>query len=396
MDEQRIREALAMFPGARRAAGGVIVGNEDESFYITDFDTKDEDLSPEEHLFLPFCAKNEIVRLRELKNANDYLLRVRANAVADSSRMTRVMSARRKLFERRGREWTLTSYYHSFDAPAKHYIRSLPRRDRHLAMSAPFGFAPVNEANAICVRTLVGDVIILSEALRYFYYFMTVCLHGEKYDIELTDRIDAGCIALRIMNGSEALDFDIDPRGLLPPRTEARIQQFVDVMVEFTFGHELAHLLLQHLSSGSQSASVDHAEFKTYAHEQEYAADLHAIKNVTSDKRRAALAIAAFNVFAYLHFIELVGAVRSEVKRFSVSSTHPTPIDRLENLNSRIVARLDASRFQPENVTEVMMQYRDMLLHRISHVPRSDPLTFYGSIYLGGLGGRVRRDRIDF
>ncbi|NOJ40899.1 hypothetical protein [Bradyrhizobium australiense] len=392
MDEQKIRQALAMFPGARRAADGVILDGEDGSFYITDFGPKDEDLSFEEGLFVPFCSKTEILRLRALKSANDCLLRVRANAIADSARMTRVMSARRKLFEAGGREWTLTSYYHRFNAPAKRYIRLLPRRDRHIAMSVPFGFAPVDEANAICVRTLLGDVIILSEALREFYYFMTICIHGEKHGIELSDQILAGCIAVRIMNGSEALDFDIDPRGFLPPRTEARIRQFVDAMIEFTFGHELAHLLLGHLASNSPSASVQDAEFRTYAHEEEYAADLHAIKNVTSKKQREALAVAAFNVFAYLHFFELVGAARSEVKMFSVSSTHPSPIKRLENLKSQMPTRLDT----PDQVTDVLTQYRDVLLQFLSRSGRQDLLTFYGSLYLPGLRGEVRQDRIDF
>lgn len=385
-----------MLPGARRAAGGVIVDSEGGSFYITGFGTNDEDLSPAEHLFLPFCSKKEILRLRELKNANDYLLRVRANAIVDSARTTRVMSARRKLFEAGGREWTLTNYYHGFNAPAKQYIRALPRRDRHIAMSVPFGFAPVNEANAICVRSLVGDVIILSESLKYFYYFMTICMHGDKYDIKINDRIDAGWIAVRIMNGSEALDFDIDPREILPSQTEARIRRFVDAMLEFTFGHELAHLLLRHLSSDSRSDAVHDADFMAYAREQEYAADLHAIKNVTSHKHRATLKVAAFNVFAYLHFIELVGAARSEVKRFSVSSTHPTPMDRLESLISRTRIQFDSSGLQPDKIASVMVQYRDMLLDRISHDAPHDPLTFYGSIYLGGLGGKVRQDRIDF
>lgn len=145
-----------------------------------------------------------------------------------------------------------------------------------------------------------------------------------------------------------------------------------------------------------RSASVKDSAFKTFAQEQEYAADLHAIRNVTSHRQRDALAIAAFNLFTYLHLYELLAAVRFEIRKFSISNTHPTPIDRLENLNSRVSTRFDGSGFRPDKVTEVGIEYRDMLLQRILNSPQEDPLNFYGSIYLRGLGGVMRRDRIDF
>lgn len=74
MDEKQIAELLKQVPGARRGADGVIIGDEQGSFYITDIAKKDDDLSDEEQFFAPFCAKKEIIRLRSLGSAHDYLL----------------------------------------------------------------------------------------------------------------------------------------------------------------------------------------------------------------------------------------------------------------------------------------------------------------------------------
>jgi hypothetical protein len=72
MNEKDIKKILALVPGARRAADGVIVGGERGRFHITGMHEQDEDLTPEENLFSPFCAKKEIIRLREIKSPQNY------------------------------------------------------------------------------------------------------------------------------------------------------------------------------------------------------------------------------------------------------------------------------------------------------------------------------------
>jgi hypothetical protein len=398
MNEEDIKKKLALVPGARRAADGVIVGDERGAFHITGMHERDEDLTPEESLFSPFCAKKEIIRLREIKSPHDYLLRFRAIAVVDSPRVSRVMSARRKKFERAGRIWSLSGYYDTLNDVGKRYVSRLPRRERKIARSVPSGFAPLAEANAICLKSFVGEVIIVSEALRYFYYFMTICLHGARYGINLTDRADAGLIGLRVMIGSEAQDFDIDPRGTLPARTEAAIRKHVNAMIEFTFGHEFAHLLLHHLPApGSTVASVLNAEHKTYSHAQEYAADLHAVTGISADlAARVALSQAAYDVLLYLHLIELMGADHPDVPSFSVSATHPAPLDRLRTLRQSLGDRGQPAQHKLALAINEVRETKDILLERVRNAGRDGILTFYGSIYLHGLGGREREDRIEY
>jgi hypothetical protein len=396
MDEEQIAKLLKQIPGARRGADGVIIGDERGSFYVTDIGKADSDLSAEEQLFTPFCAKKEIIRLRSLSSAHDYLLRLRANAIADSARLSRVVLSRRKRFERNGRIWSLSAYYDTLNGPAKRYVDRLARRDRALVRAVPFGFAPLLEANAVCLKSIIGDVVFVSEALRYFYYFMTICLFGSEFGIDRPDCADAGVIALRIMKGSEAQDFDIDPRGTLARSTEAVIQRRVDDMIEFTFGHEFAHLLLDHLSlTGPPIAAVLDADLRTYSHAQEYAADLHAIQAIRKDRAaRSALTIAAYNVFLYLHMIDLMSAENSDVPHFSVSDTHPAPLDRLRSLREKLHDR--ASELEHEMAIEAVHVMKEILLERIRGSARNDLLTMYGSVYLHGLGGKPRQDRIDF
>lgn len=71
------------------------------------------------------------------------------------------------------------------------------------------------------------------------------------------DRIDAALIALRTMIGSEAQDFDIDPRAKLPASVDAAIKRDVDDMLEFTFGHEFSHLLLGHMEEASSTENLE-------------------------------------------------------------------------------------------------------------------------------------------
>jgi len=118
MDEEEVERLLKAFPGSKRAAQGVLIdlpgGN---VFHVYGRTQKKEleGLTAQEQMLMPFCAKSETLRLRNLRSPYDYLLRVRAEAIADSPRMVRVMAKRRRLFEATGKAWALTHYYHFAD-----------------------------------------------------------------------------------------------------------------------------------------------------------------------------------------------------------------------------------------------------------------------------------------
>lgn len=395
-------ESLLEIPGTRRAADGVIVPfGDDAIFHITDFFTPPEELRSEEYFFLGFCSVKEILRLRNLRSSHDYLLRLRANAIADSPRAQRVFSLRRRNYEQNGREWSLAHYYHSMDRFHKSYCQLLSGRNRKLLKQLPTGMALIQEANAVCLRSLVGDVVVVSESLWHFYYFMTIAFYGGNFSIRIQDQVVALLIAVRIMNGSEALDFDLDPRCVLPPAVDREIRRLVDAQMMFTFGHEYAHFLRGHLSSPDEiSASApprtyEASDISIFEQEQEFEADYYSVKNIENDSQaRARVAVGGFSVLTYLSLLESC-AKKIGATQYTVLSTHPSSIDRVWSLFRLLGKNTPLSQGDVAGFISVAEQLKSGLDHMIS-VGREDLLEFYGSIYLPGFISKIKRDRIDF
>lgn len=111
MKEEDVRHLLDIIPGAKRAVEGVVVELEGGGIlHYTGVERVDPDLSDDERFYTDFCSKNEIIRLRSLRTSHDYMLRVRAEAIVRSTRVQRAFRHRRRLFEERGRLWSVTDY----------------------------------------------------------------------------------------------------------------------------------------------------------------------------------------------------------------------------------------------------------------------------------------------
>lgn len=399
MDEEEVTRLLQAIPGARRAASGVLLqtGN-GGTFHVQGFlsDMETEGLTAEEAIFVAFCARNEILRLRTIKNAHDYLLRMRALAIVDSPRIVRVMRKRRKIYESSGRPWALTHYYHSLDSFHKAYIEYLPRTQAKKLKAIPSGLLPIVEANAACIASITGEVVIVSESLRNFYYFMTLAVFGANFEIGMADRLAALCIAYRIMNQFEALDFDLDPRGVLPPRIEARIQALVSDQMQFTFGHEYAHYLCGHTSSVSASLPGNQDAARTFAYDLEFEADAQAI-NLVSQTPHAANRIAHGGMCALI-FLDLLYRLKERhgLKPLPISETHPAPIDRIWALQMKLRSKSPMTDEDIEHSLAVCSQLISGFSSFLESSTRPDLLTFYGSIYLPSYVGKIKMDRLEF
>jgi len=398
MNEEEITRLLQAIPGAKRGANSVMLPTENGGvFHVQGIlsSAETEGLSPEETPFVAFCARSEILRLRTIRNAHDYLLRMRAMAIVDSPRTVRVMRKRRQIYESAGRHWALTHYYHSLDSFHKAYIDSLPRVQAKRLKSIPSGLLPIVEANAACVASLVGEVVVVSESLRHFYYFMTIAVFGENFEISMSDRVSALLIAYRLMNQSEALDFDLDPRGVLPPKTESKIQALVFDQMQFTFGHEYAHYLCGHASSSSVSLPGNNAA-RTFAYDLEFEADAQAI-SLVRQKPSTAHRIASGGMYALL-FLNLLYQLkeRYSLKPMPISETHPEPIDRLWALHRTLRSNSPMTTKDIEHCIAVCDQLVTAFPMLLERAPRADVLTFYGSIYLPSYTEKIKKDRIDF
>lgn len=391
MTDAEVRLILDTFPGSRRAATGVIVDLGDGQFYhIMGLVRPDPALTERENLDLAYASKNEVLRLRELRTPHDYLLRLRLEAIAASPRAVRTFRQRRAKFEERHRRWTLTGYYNAQNTDAKRYVSRLSRLNQRIVKAIPYGLAPIDEANAVARKTVLGDVIMVAEKLRYFYYFMNIAMYGQYHGIGQGDCIDAAVIALRIVRGSESFDFDLDPRAALPAPVEHKIQGLTAAQMEFTFGHEFAHMLAGHLVTeyGGDDARL-------YSYECEYAADRGAILAIRDHAGRKAIAKGAFDVQLYLHYLESC-ADAGLLRHFSASNTHPRPLDRLD----RLVETLDERHLRPPGEIELSREAIESMVRwvkwRADTAEQPDLLGFYGSIYLQGFTDRMKIDRIEF
>lgn len=401
MEKYSTEEILKAIRGSKRAAQGVILPLGDGNiFHIRGVHSskETEGLTDEETFYLECCSKTEILRLRELKNSHDYLLRLRANAIADSPRACRVIAKRREQFESKGKPWSLSHYYHQKDSHHKAYIRYLNRAQSKAIKTIPSGLALIDEANAVCIRTLLGDIVIVSEGLEYFYYFMTIAFYGEQLGIEMVDRIEACLIASRIMNGTESLDFDLDPRGVLPNKIENKLNELVSLQMQFTFGHEYAHHLCGHMREMEQCSSVvgnNTQEIEVYNHDCEFEADLCAITNISNNGNAFKLVSnGAFSVLIYLNFILTLRGIIGG-KCLSLSATHPHPRARVEKLHASLGVKSPLDTSDLGNMFNTSEYLADALVRR-AEASEQDVFGFYGSVYLTSYTTRVREDRYEF
>ena len=232
---------------------------------------------------------------------------------------------------------------------------------------------------------------------------MTIAFYGNNYSIDLIDRVDALIIAIRIIKGSEALDFEIDPRGELPHDTERSIQLLVSQQMQFTFGHEYAHYLCGHIPSADtlmsmKSSAPFMSELSLFNHSLEYEADYYALKNIEDNKAEFSdVANGGFSVLIYLHFIEKYGKGFG-INNLSVSDTHPAAKDRVYKLFSNLGKKAPIEESVIEEMFSVVKEMSEVLQSRIEFLKDEydDLLGFYGSIYLPSYMQGMKRDRIDF
>jgi len=84
-----------------------------------------------------------------------------------------------------------------------------------------------NDPNGACERTDYGDIITVSSALEYFLFFMNMAYLDFGVEVPSHVRVAAQRIAIRTMLKTEALDFDMDARGIIPPELKLQIDALV-------------------------------------------------------------------------------------------------------------------------------------------------------------------------
>lgn len=348
--------------------------------------------------YMSLCNKDEIDRIFNVASADDYLLKMRANETVEHVRIFRVFLSRMRTYVG---DWCFNDYFDkkTFD----YYINQLKEGDFVEANSLSYGFVFCNDPNGRILKTEFGNIITISESLKYFLYYMNLAfLDFDKVEVPEDVKLAAIRIAIRTMLQKEALDFDLDPRGVIPETVNDSLTYHTDKQLEFVIGHEFSHHFLGHLDDGNliegaMVPSLDSEEskhkFYSYLQRDELAADIDAIERpLYTSATREDILNRALIFFIYL---DIYQDIKEQISPPSGGiKTHPDPMDRFYNLRSHFKGKVD---FNDENLENFLL-WRDEYKRGLKKDVEINYKTydFYGSIYLGQWRGKVLIDRIDY
>lgn len=295
----------------------------------------------ERMFYLPVCHSTEIDRILNIQTIEDYLLKLRADIIVDNMRLFRVYRNKKILDEK---NWFLeksfsTEHYSQFLLALKPEFK---KKCSQVAAGNIFSKDP----NGQIFLTEKGPLITICDSLKFFFKFMHLGL------LDFGDRVpehvsyNSMRIAIRVMLKTEALDFFMDPRGIVPADVAEEIHAPIPYQLRFIAGHEYAHYVLGHLD---RKSLIDKAIFQaifngdtdynfqkiySYSQKQEFEADEGAILLCDyNDKEKIAVFEAALLWFAALDIYE---AVKDTISPPIRVSTHPAARERYENLLQKI------------------------------------------------------------
>lgn len=330
--------------------------------------------------------------------AADWLLKIRADALLDNTRLFRVAMKR----DIHGNKTNYLKGRHKKDF--RKYLNSMSKIGRMICEDIPAGYVLTNSPDAMCLETDGGKIIVVSEVVRYFLYFSNIG-NANLFGVDAIPSDVSGSallIAIRTMQLVEALDFDMDPRGNVPRHINLAIENLVAWQMRFVIGHEFAHHHLGHKGTSvrrqlSHKPLVsDHAMHGVYdikrSWREEFEADRHSIIEISNHSIRAKLVKGAILFFLNLYYYENV--IDSIDPDFSQINTHPPTIERL----NRIIDEFGHIVKIEDNWREEALERQRWLAKDTIALLRKRPelLSSYGSIYLGSWQGRPLVDRVDY
>jgi hypothetical protein len=348
--------------------------------------------------YMSLCSHEEIERIFNVSSASDYLLKIRADATIDHVRIYRVF---RQRMADAGENWRFNDYFDT--SPFKNYVEYLADEDYTAAQELTAGFVFCNKPNGQIEKTEFGNIITISESLRYFLYFMNLAIldHGDA-EVPQDVRSAAIKIAIRTMLQSETLDFDLDPRGEIPKQVHDNTQYHTDRQLEFIVGHEFAHHFLGHLNDSNliegtylsaQELGEKTHKFFSYAQQDELDADISAIERpVYTPDMRADLVNRALFFFVYLHIYQ--GVKDQIMPSMGGAKSHPDPIDRFHHMYNHFKDSVELDEENLKSLLELSDIYKKSLVEDVAL--NFESYESYGSIYLAQWRGKVLIDRVDF
>lgn len=355
--------------------------------------------------YRPICTEPEIDRIFDVQNTDDYLLKLRADTAVDHMRLFRVL---RNRCLRNPDNWSLTN---SFDQSTfSNYVARLPQQEKAMCSGVTAGFVFSNDPNGACERTQYGDIITVSNSLEYFLFYMNTAYLDFGVDVPGHVRLAAQRIAIRTMLKTEALDFDMDARGIIPPELEFQNTALVSQQISFIVGHEYAHHVHGHLNKNNlveqplfmalhgEPAEEKTEKFYNNSEQQEFEADISSLllpQTAASELKDAAMS--AISWFGYLDVFQQVSDQLFPQSPWSIR-THPEPIERLWNIYDKCSDKAKLNKVEVEEFLKGTAKWKSFFQEDIA--TNVEQYELYGSVYLDAPNtkwrGRELKDRVDY
>jgi hypothetical protein len=364
-----------------------------------------DELEIQKMFFHPICNRSEIDRIFNVQSAADHLLKLRAETIVDHMRLFRVYRNKALLNEE---TWSLEAAFD--DAHYKAVLKELPPPARDLCQKVTYGDIFSNDPNGMIFPTEHGPITTISESLQFFLKFSHLALLDCDADIPFRVRFNSLRIAMRVMLKTEAMDFFMDPRGILPKEVAAAIHAPIPPQMQFIAGHEFAHFLLGHLSDANlveqpvfyaiSEGDEAYKPIKVYntSQKNEFEADLQAIVLPTySSRKRLELLHAALLWFGCLELYQSVCDVMIPKSPWTYQC-HPTARERYEKLLANVPTPKGFLSQHWREFPERLDQMTRLLQEDVSL--NVEGYERYGSVYLDEPNtewrGRRLVDRVDY
>ena len=355
----------------------------------------------ERHWYVPFCTKDEIDRILSPQNARDFLLQERANIVADHARYLRVYRNKAAIYK----DW---SFEKSFND--KHYLDVLSRlspEDYALCKDITFGDVFSNDVNGYARKEPAwGRIICLNESLQFFMKFCNLAILDFDEEIPFNVRFNALRIAMRVMLKTEAMDFFMDPRGIVPEEVGIKMHTPINYELQFIAGHEFAHHMCGHLDDKNLcSRAVLKTEEKEYfapvytiPQKQEFEADIASLTRPHYlPEEKSKLIEGALLWFISLEISEKVQETINPMLSWSLK-THPSASDRIEHILKEVDLPEEVNLKKMEKIRKNASMMGELLVEDIAN--NFEAYEAYGSAYLDAPNtkwrGRELIDRVDY
>ena len=343
--------------------------------------------------YMLVCNNDEVNRIMNPQHGRDILLKERADIIIDNARLTRVYKHKQYFAEVSKKSWSFEQTFKS-----THYntvLSNLGKDEGEECKKIVYGDMYCKKVNAYAYNEPNwGIFVCLNVGTRFFMNFMNLALSDwKKHDIPGHVTMNSLRIAIRIFLGCEAMDFEMDPRGIVPYKLGIEMKKPIAGELAYITGHEFCHHLLNHFDDNKTRKQIlwnttqGPYEKKIYntSQKQELEADLCSL-TLPNYKEEIYNQVyeGALIWFLSLHLAEIASETISPSFSLDVK-THPTALDRYKNIQENAPC--------PKNFDSKKIQKIEERVQILAELLRQDIADNYGELYDEDIYGSVYLDK---